>query len=240
MKKNKEFNGYIYLLIDKRNGLKYVGKHNGKKKHYISGGLIPNRLIKKYGIDIFERQILENNIKNLEILNEREKYYIEMYNTFKDGYNLTIGSDGGGDWILKKTKEEIEHISKIKSEKLKGRIFSDETKKLMSLRKKNIPLTEEHKLNIIKSQSGENHPWFNRKHTEETKLKISKSKIGIKNILLSKKLQKFNPKSKQISIDSVIYKSQIEASKILKIARVTIRKRVLSENHPNYFYINNN
>lgn len=110
----------------------------------------------------------------------------------------------------------------------------------MSLRKKNIPLTEEHKLNIIKSQSGENHPWFNRKHTEETKLKISKSKIGIKNILLSKKLQKFNPKSKQISIDSVIYKSQIEASKILKIARVTIRKRVLSENHPNYFYINNN
>ncbi len=240
MKKNNEFNGYIYLLIDKRNGLKYIGKHNGKKKYYITGGLIPNRIIKKHGNDIFEREILEENIKNLKILNEREKFYIEKYNTFNDGYNLSIGGDGGGDWILKKTKEEIEAIAKIKSDKNKGRIFSEETKELMSLKKKGIPLTEEHKLNIRKAQSGENHPWFNKKHSEESKLKMSKSRIGFKNIVLSKRLQEYNANSKKISINGEIYKSQIEASQILKIARETIRKRVLSEKHPNYFYIKNN
>ena len=39
--------GYIYLLIDKRNGKKYVGKHNGSDKNYWSSGLIPNRIKKK-------------------------------------------------------------------------------------------------------------------------------------------------------------------------------------------------
>jgi len=27
-----KINGYIYLLTDKRNGKKYVGKHNGNSK----------------------------------------------------------------------------------------------------------------------------------------------------------------------------------------------------------------
>ena len=67
--------GYIYMLIDKRNGKKYVGKHNGFKKDYWSSGLVPNRIAKKYGKDIFERVILENNISD-DKLNEREIFIL--------------------------------------------------------------------------------------------------------------------------------------------------------------------
>lgn len=56
--------GQIYLLIDKRNGKKYVGKHNGNKKSYFTGGLIPNRIIKKFGEDIFRKDSITRKHKN--------------------------------------------------------------------------------------------------------------------------------------------------------------------------------
>jgi hypothetical protein len=44
----------------------------------------------KYGLDHFHiSQIEETNDPD-----EREKYWIEYYGTFKNGYNATIGGDG--------------------------------------------------------------------------------------------------------------------------------------------------
>jgi hypothetical protein len=44
----------------------------------------------KYGIEHFHiSQIEETNDPD-----EREKYWIEYYGTFKNGYNATIGGDG--------------------------------------------------------------------------------------------------------------------------------------------------
>ena len=84
-------NGYIYMLEDTRNGKKYIGKHNGLKKDYWSSGLIPNRIAKKHGRSIFIRTILEENIDSIELLNLREVFYINEYNSFVDGYNMTVG-----------------------------------------------------------------------------------------------------------------------------------------------------
>jgi len=161
--------GYIYMLIDKRNGKKYVGKHNGSKKYYWSSGLIPNRIAKKYGKDVFDRIILEDNVDD-ELLNEREIFYISKENSFLDGYNSSSGGDGGGHWVYDKTEEELERISKIKSEKLTGRVFSEETIKKMSESAKNKVFTKKHRDNIgksIKIRGG--YP-----HSNETKEKLSK------------------------------------------------------------------
>lgn len=49
-----------------------------------------SRGIRKYGKDNYELIILEKNLKK-EQLNEKEKYYINLYNTYKDGYNQTEG-----------------------------------------------------------------------------------------------------------------------------------------------------
>ena len=50
-------------------------------------------------------EIIENDIPSLEQLNIRERYWIEYYNSFKNGYNLTSGGDGTPG--LKPTDEKI-------------------------------------------------------------------------------------------------------------------------------------
>lgn len=47
---------------------------------------------RKYGIDNFEFSIIEECSK--EQLNEREKYWIQYYDSYNNGYNMTLGGDG--------------------------------------------------------------------------------------------------------------------------------------------------
>lgn len=46
--------------------------------------------MRKYGIENFEISLIEET----DFPEEREKYWIEFYGTFKYGYNATIGGDG--------------------------------------------------------------------------------------------------------------------------------------------------
>ena len=50
--------------------------------------------IRKYGAEDFTYEIIEDGIKSVETLNEREKYWISYYNSYYDGYNSTMGGDG--------------------------------------------------------------------------------------------------------------------------------------------------
>jgi group I intron endonuclease len=228
----EHINGYIYLLIDNRNGKKYIGKHVGTDKNYFTGGIIPNKIAQKHGKDVFSKIILENNITDNDELSLKEIFYIEKYDTFNNGYNLSKGGDGGNSWTLKKTKDELVKISNIKKEKNLGRKFSEETLKKMSIAKKGKPLTEEHKKNISKSQSGVNHPWYGRKHSMETKLKISQTRKGTKNENHSNYMKKNNPQSLSVSINGVIFDSIQQASDMLKISRHVLKKRLNSDNFP--------
>jgi hypothetical protein len=215
--------GYIYLLVDKRNGKKYVGKHNNNKKDYWSSGILPNRIAKKYGRDIFNRYILEDNIPN-RLLNDKEIFYINKENSFLDGYNSTKGGDGGGDWILNKSKEELEKISDIKSKKMSGRIFSELTISKMKESGKKKKLTDEHKKNIsiaVRKRGG--FP-----HSEETKVKLSKLKKGTKNDPHSSFMKKNNPNFCKISVNEIIYNSIKEYSIIHNISYNTVKNRLNS------------
>lgn len=57
-------------------------------------------------------------------------------------------------------------------------VYTDESLLKMSKAKKGIPLSESHKANIRKSQSGENHPMYGKNHSDETKRKISEANKG--------------------------------------------------------------
>jgi len=233
----KNINGHIYLLIDNRNGKKYIGKHIGTDNNYFSGGIIPNKIAKKHGKEIFTKIILENNIIDEDILLEKEIYYIKKYNTFNDGYNLTKGGDGGGTWIYKKTKIEKNRISTVKREKMIGRKFSEKTLEKMSLAKKGIPLTEEHKKNIRISQSGENHPFFGKKHSEESKKKISEKRKGTKNTDHSNFMKKNNPQSLSVLINGRIFDSIQQACEELNLKRHVVKTKLNSLNYPNWIKI---
>ena len=49
------------------------------------------RAIKKYGWNSFRHDILESNILTQELANEREIYYIELYDSIHKGYNASKG-----------------------------------------------------------------------------------------------------------------------------------------------------
>lgn len=48
--------------------------------------------MRKYGLENFDFEIIEECSE--EELNERESYWIKFYNSFEDGYNVTLGGDG--------------------------------------------------------------------------------------------------------------------------------------------------
>lgn len=95
----------IYKVTNEINNKVYIGKTNDfnkrKKEHTlydINDNSIFHRALKKYGLNNFKWEIIDY-AKTLEEINEKEKYYIKKYNTFKpNGYNMTKGGDGGSMW----------------------------------------------------------------------------------------------------------------------------------------------
>jgi uncharacterized protein 019R len=89
--------GCVYCIENVLNGKRYVGittrtikerfAEHCKAESYIG------KAIRKYGVENFK-------LYELVVANSREElcnlevYYIEKYNTFKNGYNQTIGGDG--------------------------------------------------------------------------------------------------------------------------------------------------
>lgn len=112
-KKHKDNNkGYIYKVTNQINGKSYIGKKHGnitETKKYFGSGIAIKEAIEKYGQENFIKEILE--IVDGYDLNERERYWIEYYNTYGNGYNMTVGGDGSNGFEGRKhTKETIEKI----------------------------------------------------------------------------------------------------------------------------------
>ena len=97
--------GYIYKITNKINNKFYIGKtkdsiqkrwkgHVYDMEHCRDNSLLHNAM-RKYGIEHFQISIIEECDDSL--LNEKEKYYIELFHSTKyDGnYNITTGGDGG-------------------------------------------------------------------------------------------------------------------------------------------------
>ena len=94
--------GLIYKIVNDVNDKVYIGKstrtmESGWKDHIKPSSLIiPNKFhnaIKAYGVEHFNMELVEDNIPN-EILNARERYWIEQYNSYYNGYNATLGGEG--------------------------------------------------------------------------------------------------------------------------------------------------
>lgn len=66
-------------------------KHFRARDYYYNEHLF--RAIEKYGFDSFEVDEIHDVAFSKEELNEKEKYYIEKYDSFEHGYNSTYGGD---------------------------------------------------------------------------------------------------------------------------------------------------
>lgn len=94
--------GCIYIIKNKINNKVYIGQtmqsvEERYKQHLKSCRCKQHykiyRAMNKYGVDNFYYEILERDVKE-EDIDEREIYWIEYYDSFKNGYNSTTGGDG--------------------------------------------------------------------------------------------------------------------------------------------------
>lgn len=109
--------GKIYLITNDINSKVYVGqtvqslnkrfnghccysKSDKSQNMYIKGA------IHKYGRDKFHIMLLEECPINL--LNEREKYWIDFYNSYNEGYNLTKGGQDSNYFNLHRLEDTID------------------------------------------------------------------------------------------------------------------------------------
>ena len=93
--------GYVYLIENKINDKKYIGKtylsieqrwyqHCLDSKKAINQSRPLYKAIQKYGIENFSI----TKIEYCENCEEREKYWISFYDSYHNGYNATLGGDG--------------------------------------------------------------------------------------------------------------------------------------------------
>ena len=106
----------IYCFENKINGKLYIGQAQDIRKriqHHIASkdSLYFHNALRKYGYINFNIYILE--FANLDKLSELEIYYINKYNSYTNGYNLTEGGEGHRGMSIKDEQKQI--ISDINS-----------------------------------------------------------------------------------------------------------------------------
>ncbi len=187
----------IYKATNIVNGKVYIGKSkkslNERRKVHertvIRGnyGYVSKfyRAMKKYGFKKFIWTIVKDNIQDEKTLSEKEKHYIQKFDSIKNGYNISVGGEGGDNFTNHPLKEEIrskisrsnkgkkrsEEFKKHNRERQIGRVFSPETIRKRSRALKGRKLTTEWKEKIRQSLLGRTLP-------ESVKKKISESQTG--------------------------------------------------------------
>ena len=149
---------YIYKTTNLINNKIYIGQHYGKlDDSYIGSGTNLKKAINKYGKENFVKEILEI-CETREELNEAEIKWISYFQTHSsvEIYNLAPGGLGSGDTWGNMSEEERKKRSQKQSEMVSG---------------KNNYFYGKH-------LSKEQHPWFGKHHSEESKEKMRQKKIG--------------------------------------------------------------
>lgn len=110
----------IYKITNDLNGKCYIGqsihiekrwtneKADAKNQNSESYNTALSRALRKYGINNFTFEIIENC--PIELLNEKEMYYIDYYNSYFNGYNSTTGGDANFGNSFKISKEQLLEI----------------------------------------------------------------------------------------------------------------------------------
>lgn len=140
---------------------KYAAKHHtekGRSKFY--------RAIRKYGWDNFTYEVLftiDNDDKKRvkEKLDFMERYYIRKFDSYNNGYNMTLGGDCGMKGI-NLTDEWKNHIS----ESHKGMKYSDEFKQTLSEAHKGKPSWNKGLKGTKSGIKGKHRVYDNPEHTK--------------------------------------------------------------------------
>ena len=203
-------NGVIYKTTNILNGKWYIGKDQNNNPEYLGSGKLLSRAIAKYGRSNFRKEIL-SEAHTVYNLCELEKKFIKQFNATEDknSYNIATGGNGGNT-IAGFSEDERENFSNTMKEIYVTMPADKKLKRSQKISSalKDKPKTRSHRNKISKAKTGikqsaetiekkraiskklydegiicpPRNDWTGKIHTEESKLKMSISKEGVKNV----------------------------------------------------------
>lgn len=167
----------VYLTSNIINNKIYVGVHStwNIDDGYLGSGLKLNNSIKKYGKENFIKKILYYCLESKDAYEIEKQIVDEIFLKRKDTYNIKLGGLGG-----------FKHINNF------GRYISYETRIKISIKAKERIKQKKEEGTFILSEKFTNK---NRKHSEETKKKISENQKG--KIISEEHKEKISIKAKE-------------------------------------------
>jgi group I intron endonuclease len=219
----KEIIMIVYKVTNMINGKVYIGKTKSdlkvrKAAHYQSVNRKSktnfHRALSKWSRTDFKWEILGEYNTN-EDMDTAEINYIKEYDTYKSGYNMTKGGDGGvtyqrGDELY----ERIKH-------------------KLGKWKNGNPGATEEAIAKRVETFSKKTDWASNENHGNYGHSYNKGILIGVKNPMYGKT----PTNARKVECDGVVYDSVELAARELGVHKVTIRRRCLNEKNKNYKYV---
>ena len=182
---------FVYITTNINTGKQYIGDHSTDNldDEYLGSGLHLKRAISKSGKEKFKREILELFETREEAFNAQEKY-INEYNTLTpNGYNI---SPKGGNNVKgchsDITRKKISNSLSNLPESIKIKYSVCQKGKKRGPIKKRGPLSKDHKDKISRALLGKKRDiggMKNKKHSKNSKEKISQSMKGKNKIPLS-------------------------------------------------------
>ncbi len=160
-----------------------------------------HRAIRKYGADHFKWEIVRDGFTTKESLECAEIFYISLYNTYYDGYNMTRG--GKSKLGVKVSKAQI----------------NKQLKTLNTIQESGLTRAQEIGVKSSKTKKengsckGKNNGFYGKNHTKETKEKMQKPKKN------TEKMQKTTATRLKISVANKGQLKSDSAKLNMKIAK---------------------
>ena len=184
--------GVIYKATNTKTGMSYIGQtvdFQARKNRHIKDAeydrekdtSVFHKSIRIHGADSFTWEILEECPK--ELLDEREIYWIDYFDTYNNGYNMTPGGENADkllEWKRNNPKKVLEHNIKC----------------VEKMKKWNEEHPEEYLSNLSKGRE------WKKSHKKETR------EVGLRCVKYAHQWQKEHPEEFQRVLQNNIKKAQ--------------------------------
>ena len=161
---------FLYKITNWYNGKEYIGKHSTYNINdgYMGSGTAIKQAIKKYGIEYFTKEILQQFNSAEEMFEAESQIVNEEFVKALDNYNIKLGGVGGWDYINSQlTEEERSNSGKISGKIHKEKLILDLDYRENFKKRSSETIKRTHASGKIRYDT-----FTGKHHSEDTKKKI--------------------------------------------------------------------
>lgn len=181
-------NSGIYVIKNKINGKVYIGQARHFKRRWdrhkeawkgSKNNPYLQHAYEKYGPDAFEFSVLEECECKKEILNEREQYWMDFYQSYNEEFGYNICKIAGSSLNTKHSQETKDKLSKFRKGKSFEEFYGEEKAKKIKEKLSSAASGQNNPMYGI-HLTGTNNSSYGKPRTAECKDKLRQLRLGTK------------------------------------------------------------